>query len=282
LKADIVPHGLGVVVASFADQETAQDVSEVIIDKLKPTFLESFDGALFEQARMMGKSYDFLKEAGFDVSSVLLIGFEDSGGRARSKNIKKTLKLLKAVEAWTTVGDGASAEELLSLRDALVWASSPDKVEFGPSSPLGGAYIPPDSVSVFRSEAKTLAKKHGVTLPVYGQDLQNVYYVLPNLSMKKSGDKQKMLKLLDEYSRMVQKLSGELVGSGAEGRLRSRFALGTFDDDTLKLFSDIKAAFDPHKILNPGVKEMLELKQLVPMIQSDESFPSLPNYVPRV
>lgn len=282
LKVDIVPQGLGVIVASFADQETAGDASEVIIDKIKPTFLESFDAALFEQSTMLGKSHSFLKETGFDVSSVLVIGFEDSSERARSKNIKKTLRLLSAAEAWTTSADGAAADELLSLRDALLWTNSSDGVEFGIPSVLGGAYIPPEGVSVFRSEVKTLAKKHSIALSIFGQDLQNVYYVVPKLSMKKSGDKQKMLKLLDDYARMVQKISGELVGSGAEGRLRGRFALGTFDDASLKLFADIKAAFDPYKLLNPGVKELLEIKQLVPMIQSDDSFPSLPGYVPRV
>ena len=282
VKVDIVPQGLGVIVASFPDQETAQDVSEVIIDKMKPTFVESFDAAVFEQATMMGKSYDFLKEAGFDVASVLLIGFEDTSERARSKSIKKTLKLLNAAEAWSTSGDGLAADELVSLRDALLWTTSPDGIEFGSPSLLSGAYIPPEGVSVFRAEVKTLAKKHGVQLSVYGQDLQNVYHVLPKLNMKKSGDKQKMLKLLDDYARMVQKISGELVGSGAEGRLMGRFALGTFDDATLKLFTDIKAAFDPYKLLNPGAKELLEVKQLAPMIQSDDSFPSLPGYVPRV
>lgn len=282
LKVDMASPGQSVMVAAFNDQEIARDVAEIIATKFRPTFLESFDSAIFDQAALIGKKYSLLQEAGGDIETVLLIGYDDANERGRHKQLKKIAKLLKTSEAWYASGDGAQAEELLSIRDALVWTASPDKVEFGAPSVLGSVYIPPEGVGVFRSELKTLAKKYNMSLPVYGQEMQSLYYVWPTLNFKKSGDKQKMLKLLEEYARVVQKISGELVGSDGEGRLRSRFALGTFDDDTLKLFADIKAVFDPHKMLNPGVKEMIEVKQLVPMIQSDESFPSLPTYVPGI
>lgn len=282
LKTDLNPQKLSVMVAAFKDQEIARDVAEIIATKIRPTFLESFDSALFEQAALIGKKYNFIQETGSDLETVLLIGFDDINDRQRSKNIKKIEKILKTADVWYASGNGAQADELMTIRDALVWTASPDKVDFSAPSVLGSAYIPPEGVSVFRSELKTLAKKYNMALPVYGQEMQSLYYVWPTLNLKKSGDKQKMLKLLEEYTTVVQKISGELVGTDGEGRLRSRFALSTFDEETLKLFTDIKAAFDPYKMLNPGVKEMIEVKQLIPMVQNEESFPSLPAYVPYI
>lgn len=282
LKAYDVSPGLSVIVAAFEDAEVARDTAEVIIAKEKPAFLENYDSAVFEQATMIGKSYNFLQEAGFDPEAVLLIGFDDPSDRARGRHIKKTTKILNTAGAWYTGAIGDEAHGLLSLRDALVWTGSPDRVEFGAPSVLGTAYVPPQGVSVFRAGVKTLAKKHNMALPVYGNELMSLYHVWPALNLKKSGEKQKMLKLIDEYARLVQKVGGELVGVDGEGRLLGRFALGTFDDETLKLFSDIKAVFDPYKMLNPGVKELLEVKQLAPMIQSGYAFPSLPNYIPYI
>lgn len=272
--------GKSVIVASFADAEAARDTAELLTGKDNPVLLEVFDAALFEQSSMMGKNYRFLQEAGFDVKSVLVIGYDDPSERNRVKHCKKALKVLESAGAWCMSGHGADAEDLLSLRGALLWTNSPDRIEFAPSSVLGGAYIPPEGVSVFRAGLKTLSKKHDIALPVYSQELQCLYYTFAAFNLKKSGDKQKMLKLLDDYTTLIQKVNGELVGNDGEGRLKSRNALGTFDDATLKLFSDIKAVFDPHKILNPGVKEMIEFKHLAPMIQSDASFPSLPDYIP--
>lgn len=282
LRADFADSRLSVVVAAFEDAETARDTIDVIAAKENPVFLESFDAAVFEQAALLGKSYNFLQETGFDVESVVLIGYDDTSDRARSRRIKKTAKILDTANAWYMSANGEEASEAMSLRDAMAWTTSPDRIEFGMPSVLGSAYVPPEGVSVFRAGIKTLAKKHDMPLPMYGQELLNLYCVWPSLNFKKSGDKQKMLKLFDEYSRLVQKVGGELVGTDGEGRLKSRFALGSFDDESLKLFTDIKAAFDPYKMLNPGVKEMLEIKQLVPMIQSSPSSPSLPNYIPYV
>jgi FAD/FMN-containing dehydrogenase len=270
LKTVPLSPGISVIVASFNDAEIARDTAEMIIAKERPAFLESYDSALFEQAAVIGKTYNFLEEAGDDVQTVLVIGYDDN---KRSRHAKKTCKLLDATGAWYATGEDAEAEKLLSLRDALVWAASPDRVEFGAPSMLGGAYIPPEGVGVFRAGLKTLSKKHSVKLPVSSQEIQSLYYVWPALNFKKSGDKQKMVKLLDDYAKLVQKVNGELVGADAEGRLKSRFALNTFDDETLKLFTSIKEVFDPLKTLNPGVKQMLEIKDLLPMIQNDRPLP---------
>src|SRR5690606_23446293 len=158
--------------------------------KERPTFLESYDSEVFKRATTLGKSYNFLQETGSDVEAVLLIGFDDPNTRVRSKHIKKTGKLLQAGGAWHVSASGGEAEELLSLRQALAWTASPDKEEFSPAPLLGGAYIPPEGVSVFRAGLKTLAKKHDMKLPVFGQDLQNLYYVWPTINLKKSSDKQ--------------------------------------------------------------------------------------------
>lgn len=270
LKTASIPSGLSVIVASFNDAEVARDTAEMIIAKEHPAFLESYDSALFEQAAIIGKSYNFLQEAGPDVETVLVIGYDDN---KRGRHSKKTRKLLDAAGAWYVGGENSEAEKLLSLRDALIWAASPDKVEFGAPSMFGGAYIPPEGVGVFRAGLKTLAKKHSIKLPVSSQMIQSLYYVWPTLDFKKSGDKQKTIKLLDDFTKLVQKVNGELVGIDAEGRLKSRFALSTFDDAALKLFASIKEVFDPLKTLNPGVKEMLEIKDLLPMIQNDRPLP---------
>lgn len=279
LRAEPIPTGASVIVAAFGDVEVARDTVDVILAKENPAFLESFDSGIFEQATMVGKSYNFLQETGSDVEMVLLIGFDDNKhGRA----VKKVGKILDTAGAWHVSAQNDEAEDLLALRETLAWTATPDRVEFSPPSILGGAYVPPEGVSVYRAGLKTLAKKYNMELPVYGQDLQSIYYVWPNLNLKKTTDKQKILKLLDDYSTLIQKVDGELAGTDGEGRLRSRFALGSFDDATLKVFTDVKQVFDPFKMLNPGVKEMLEIKQLVPMIQNDYAPPALPNYVPYV
>src|SRR5690606_30184776 len=115
--------------------------------------------------------------------------------RNRNRRVKRTNKLLNAAGAWSVGATGDEAAELLTMRDAMMWTVSPDRVEFGDPSALGSVYVPPEGVSVFRAGVKTLAKKYNMQLPIYGQELVNLYHVWPTLNLKKSGEKQKLLKL---------------------------------------------------------------------------------------
>lgn len=282
LKTYYASQQFSVVVAAFDNAETARDVIEPLMHQ-DPALLEYFDGKVFNQATRQGKGYSFLDETDFPVKAALLIGFDDTNERARNKHVKKISKILDGIGAWHIAATGDEADKLMAMRDALIWTASSDGVSFGEPTVLGGAYIPPEQFSIYASGLRAMAKEYGMPLPLYGQELSNLYYVWAPFQLKKTGDKQKMLKLLDEYARLVQKAGGELVGVDGEGRLKSRFALlAGFDQEVLDLFAAIKAVFDPYNMLNPGVKQVLELKQLTPMIQGEYASPALPNYIPYV
>jgi FAD/FMN-containing dehydrogenase len=87
--------------------------------------------------------------------------------------------------------------------------------------------------------------------------------------MHKVGDKQKIFKLLDEYTSIVERHGGHLIGEAGEGRVKARFAYKNLDPAVLELFQSVKAIFDPHAILNPGVKQTTELRQLVSELRND-------------
>jgi hypothetical protein len=60
--------------------------------------------------------------------------------------------------------------------------------------------------------------------------------------------------VLREVSTGTVALGGTLSGEHGDGRLRAGALESVFGPDLLALFRDIKAAFDPAGILNPGVK----------------------------
>lgn len=279
LKTDYIARQQGVVVAVFDSADAARDSVDQLV-RLDPAFLEYFDGAMLRTLSGHGKKFAFLEEAEFDARAVLVIGFDDPNERTRSKHIKKVRKLLGSEGVWLKSADGEGALELLSIRDALQGLTLPGEVDEELLPILGGAYVPPEQVSIFTAGLEVLSKKYNTPLPVYGRELTSTYYVYPALNLKKVGDKQKVFKLLDDYAKLIEKVNGELISEDSEGRLRSRFALGGFDEATTKMFADLKAIFDPYGMLNPGVKQGAEIKQLAPMIQSGTVAPGLPNYIP--
>ena len=281
MKTEFVSAHTGVAAIAFGSREAARDALDHLM-KLEPTFLDSYDSALFTLAKAQGKTYSFYKAAseGKTVNTVVLVGFNDFNERARSKKLKKVVKLLDGVDADVATADGEDVEELLVMREVASFLIRPNEKGYSAPPLFDGVYIPPERSEDFVSAVSALAAKHHVDLPLRGKVLENLYYTRPVLQLHKVGDKQKIFKLLEEYSKLVDAHGGHLVGEGGEGRLKARFAQAVLDDEVKELFAAIKKAFDPYGILNPGVKQPSEIRQLVAQLRPDFDTAHLAQYSP--
>jgi FAD/FMN-containing dehydrogenase len=279
MKADFVSSSTAVAAIAFTSTEAARDSLDALIS-LEPAFLESYEGELFTIADARGKKYNFLKNAQIVPAAVVIVGFDDFSDRNRIKKLKRVEKLLGKVDCYYETADG-DVDELLALRDVTAFVAVPDGRTASAPPVLDGAYVPRERSEEFLAAVKALATKHGVTMPVHSRVLESTFYTRPILQLHKVGDKQKVFKLLDEYANLVTYFGGHLIGNGSEGRVKARFAHAQLDPDVAKLFSDIKAIFDPHGIMNPGVKQPTELRQLIPHLRSSYDTAGIASHVPR-
>jgi len=276
LRADFTSMHLGTLVAAFPSKEAARDS----IDELKllePALLEYFDGSLFDMATAAGKRYGFLSVDSM-AGGVIVVGFNDFSDHNRRKKLKKAEKLLSRTEATSIMAEGEDAAALLAAREVTNSLVMPNKA--GASAPplLDGAYVPAERLEEFSKALEDLSAKYHVVLPLHVDMLTNTLYTRPVLYLHKVSDRQKILKLIDEYAALVAYYGGCLVAQGGEGRLKGRFAYAQLDDDVKELYAAIKAAFDPYGVLNPGVKQDAEARQLVAMLRKDYDTAQLANY----
>jgi FAD/FMN-containing dehydrogenase len=276
IRADFTSMHLGTLVAAFPSKEAARDSIDEL-RQLEPALLEYFDGSLFDMATAAGKRYGFLSVEGM-TGGVVVIGFNDFSDHNRRKKLKKAEKLLSRTDATVVMAEGEDASALLAAREvtnALVMPNKP-----GASAPplLDGAYVPAERLEEFSKSLEPLAAKYHVELPLHVDMMTGIVYTRPVLYLHKVSDRQKILKLIDEYAALVAYHNGCLVAEGGEGRLKARFAYAQLDDDVKELYAAIKAAFDPYGILNPGVKQEVEVRQLVTMLRKDYDAAHLANY----
>ena len=262
MKTEFLSAHKSVAVISFASAETARDVADQLV-KFEPAYLEYFDGSFFEMAAAVGKTYDFYKRGDFIPEAVVLVGFNDFSDRSNMKRLKKIEKMLQNEGIHVTATHGDEADELLAIRAVTTFVASP--AAKGASAPplFDGAYVPGERFEDFSKSLKQLADKHAMVLPIHYRVMERLVFTRPTLHLHKVGDKQKVFKMLDEYANLVTQLGGSLVGDGGEGRVKALFAQKQLDDDVRELYASIKAVFDPYGILNPGVKQPAELRQLV-------------------
>lgn len=275
MKADFMSNKWAAGLITFSDVNHARDA----IDQLKqydPSILELFDGELFADAVARGKKYEFYDES--TVKAVVIIGFDDFSERARIKKLKKLNKWAqKGSHQLKTAVDG-DASIILSLREVTGFRVSPDKKDASAPPLFDGVYIPWERFEDFSSAVAALGEKYHVSLPLYGRPLENVYSTRPVLELKKVGDKQKIFKLLGEYATLVGAHGGHLIGQDGEGRVKARFAQDQLDDDIIAVFAEVKRIFDPFNILNPGVKQVSEIKELVSQLRPDYDIGKFADY----
>lgn len=268
VKCDFISLNTAVVAVSFTSKESARDALDQL-RRFEPAFLEYFDGEFFEEAAKRGKKYSFYPDMDGMLKAVIIFGFNDFSERARHKKLKKVAKALSKLDISYTAADGDDALPLLEALEVTSFVAVPS--ENGVSNPplFDNAYIPAERFEEFSGAVSELAAKHHTTLPLHLSALSGTVTTRPSLQFQKVGDKQKIFKMLDEYSALVAALGGNLVACGGEGRVKARFAYTQLDAEVRELYKAVKAIFDPYGILNPGVKQEVELRELVSQLRKD-------------
>lgn len=249
----------------FDNHEKAYDSIDEL-EKLAPMYVEYYDARLFEAAAKSGRAYAFYKP-GNKAKAVLLIGFDDFSERVRDKSLKKAAKIADKYGADFTSAVGIKALEMDAARDVLNYTAMPDQSNETSPDIFGRFFVPKMQFDAFYKGLLDLESRLSIELPLSGWALAGSYAVHPVFALSKTTDKQKVLKLLDELSKLVVVHNGSYITDGGEGRLKVPFVSRTRDAAVNGLYEDIKKVCDPHGILSPGVKVGTELRTIVSLLK---------------
>jgi FAD/FMN-containing dehydrogenase/Fe-S oxidoreductase len=95
-------------------------------------------------------------------------------------------------------------------------------------------------------------KKHGTTGTWYAHASVGCLHVRPVLNLKSEIDVRKMRTIAEEAFAMVRKYKGSHSGEHGDGLVRSEFHEPMFGTRMVNNFEEVKDAFDPAGLLNPG------------------------------
>lgn len=265
LKSEFRSMHVDVVALVFDDASKAYDCIDSL-EKLNPMYVEYYDARLFEAALKVGESYPFYKP-GSKAQAVLLVGFDDFGDRSREKNIKKTEKIAQKYNALFSAGRGVKALEYDAARDVTRYTAAPDQSTLESPDIYGRFFVPKLQFDSFAKGLAELENKLHIPLPLSGWALAGSYAVHPVFATSKTADKQKILKLMDELSKLIAAHGGQLITDGGEGKLKVKFAEQSRNPDETKLYQAIKKICDPHGILAPGVKVNSDLRSVIALLK---------------
>ncbi|HSX28310.1 MAG TPA: FAD-binding oxidoreductase [Candidatus Saccharimonadales bacterium] len=265
--------------------ETLEQASEAIeqLTSLHPSALEIVDKhvltflAEHDPAKLKG-----ILEAPFP-AFLLLAEFDDASDRTRKKLAKKASKIFgKLAHSWQETSDLDEQERVWDIRHGAataIWQGEENGAKALPI--IEDGIVPQAQFATYVSAVYALFAKHHLQVSLWGHAGDANLHMQPFLDLAKLGDRQKIFKLMDEYYALVASLGGNMSAEHGDGRLRGPYLEEFYGKEIYTLFQQVKAIFDPHNILNPGVKVNSSKAEAMALLRSDYNLAHLSDHLPR-
>ena len=234
-----------------------------------PTLEQAVDGAA--RARVGGASAcELLDRTFIDVArsgpalvaidgaseAVLLIEVE-AGDAASAAATAKVME-----QAMIACGATSVTMALNSDDEARLWAlrhaASPILNRLSPSLKsmqfIEDAALPPERLPQYVRGVREILARHRVRGVIFGHAGDSHVHVNPLIDVRHPDWRDTVQSILDEVTSLAAQLGGTLAGEHGDGRLRTPLLERVWDPRSIALFAEVKRAFDPLNIFNPGVK----------------------------
>ena len=249
LKISPLPHEKGLGLIFFASVAEAMQATVELLD-LKPAAIEHIDRPLLDQTKgqlQFQAARDLLELESKPCESILIVEFyEDVAERLsilQSKKIGLRTKILtdpaQMNMVWSVRKSG------LSLLTGCIGPAKP--VAFIEDAAVRPAQLP-DYVRGLQSIMKPL----GLTASYYGHAASGLLHVRPVLDMHSAADLKKFRQVADETSALVRQFKGSLSAEHGVGIARTEYMRDQLGNQLLEVMREIKRAFDPKNVFNPG------------------------------
>ena len=112
--------------------------------------------------------------------------------------------------------------------------------------------IPPEHLPEYTREFQEILEDNDTFATFYAHAGPGVLHIRPLINTKEVDDVEAMLDIADRVTDAVVRLGGSVSGEHGDGRARTQWNRKLYGDDLWESFRDLKTAFDPDWLLNPG------------------------------
>lgn len=241
-RLDAIPPDIAGAAFGFADLDAMAEAVPYLVS-LHPSALELLDDTLLR----------FVPDAP-NVACLLLVEFERDTAAAARGAVGDAVRGLKHVVTHVgTAIDRPGLERLWSVRRLASPALARLPLTQRSLQVIEDGCVPPAHLAEYVRGVREGAARHGVPVAIFGHagDAHVHVNALPDVTRPKW--REGIRALFDEVTDLLVRLGGVPSGEHGVGRLRAGVLERFYGKDVMRLFRDVKRAYDPLSIMNPGV-----------------------------
>ncbi|MDQ2858531.1 MAG: FAD-binding protein [Candidatus Eremiobacteraeota bacterium] len=224
--------------------------------ELEPVAVELVDRTMLELSRDNPTfAPTIAKYVRGEPDAVLLVEFAGDDAveiEDRLDALDERMRALGYAGAVVKVRDPAEQAEVWSVRAAGLNIMTSMKGDAKPVSIIEDCAVPLEHLADYTERLTRIFERHGTRGTWYAHASVGCLHVRPVLNMKSDLDVRKLRSIAEEAFAIVREYGGAHSGEHGDGIVRSEFHREMFGDRIVAAFEEIKDAFDPAGVLNPG------------------------------
>ena len=250
--------------------EAMEDVSDIL--EHDPAAVEILDDVLVDMASETAEFADVVTMLPEGTTAVLLVEFyadDDAEGKQKVADLLADRTDGLATEAEPTDG-GVTLSAPVRAFDALEAHDETERQRFWKLRKSGlpillsrttdakhvafieDTAIPPERLPEYVADFQALLNEHDTFASFYAHAGPGVLHIRPLVNTKTVEGVEQMETIADEVTDLVVKYGGSVSGEHGDGRARTQWNKKLYGEDLWQTFRDLKSAFDPDWLLNPG------------------------------
>lgn len=222
----------------------------VCLQDLRPAAIEHLDRLLLDQTRGQPAFELARRLLGLDeepCESLLVVEFFDEVEEKLA-----ALERRRLGRRCLAVRQERAMALVWSLRKAGLSLLTSRKGPAKPTTIIEDTAVRPEQLPAYVTELRGLLDELGLEASFYGHAGSGLLHVRPVLDLHRAEDVRRLRQVAEGVARLVARFGGSLAAEHGVGIARTEFMAQQLGEDLLQAMREIKRAFDPHQVLNPG------------------------------
>jgi FAD/FMN-containing dehydrogenase/Fe-S oxidoreductase len=249
-----LPKTRGLLVPQFSSLQATLDAVGACLE-YRPSAVEVMDQFLIDMSRTQIALRDVMKSIPGRPAALLMVEFssdDESEVSAKVHELQRRLNGINGLMTAVPALDPSLRDPLWNLRRAAMPLLYGIRGERKPITFIEDTAVTPERLPEFIARFREILHRHGTDGAFYGHASVGCLHIRPLLNLKDPREVADMRKITEEITDLVLEFGGSLSGEHGDGLARSEWNRKMFGPALYEAFRQIKRAFDPHNLLNPG------------------------------
>ena len=282
-KLDLVarPKHRGLAVLHFRELIESMEATVVTLE-MEPAAVEMIDSMIIRQAREnleYSRMMDFIEGRPEAILLVEMIGESESEVNSKLEQLELRVTQSKLGYAIKRITKPSEQAKVWAVRKAGLGLMMNTTSDAKPLPFVEDTAVAPEFLPEYVKRFNQILLEHETTAGYYGHASVGCLHIRPMINLKLQEDVDKMVSIADEVSNLVLEFEGSISGEHGDGLVRSPWLEKMFGSQLYDAFGQVKKAFDPKGIMNPGkivdstnMTENLRVKQNTPPVNLKTRF----------